>query len=81
MFRCKAFGHYIIQSMYEDGSVVVKDLGYSKAFVVKSKEKKILLFIDKASEIAHLWCSQSLKLWSQAHDFKLALRRRQPTVW
>lgn len=53
VFRCKATRPYIIQKIYNDRSVEVKDLGDSKVFKVKRKE--IMTFpTNKALEMVSL---------------------------
>lgn len=51
MFICKEIGPYIIQKIYEDRNVIVKNLGNSKVFIVKSKELTTFPITDKASEM------------------------------
>lgn len=54
VFMGKASWSYIIQRLYEDGSVVVKDPRDLKVFVVKSKEPRAFLVTDKASLMVSL---------------------------
>ena len=48
MFRCKAYGPYIILEICEDGSIIVKYPRDSKVFSVKGKDLRALLVFDKA---------------------------------
>lgn len=54
MFRCKAVGPYIIQKIYEDESVTVKDPRNSKVFTIKSKKLKVFPINDKSIEMESL---------------------------
>lgn len=64
MFWCKEFAPYMIQKIYEDGSVVVNDAGDSKVFNAKSKEIRVLPTIDKASEMVSPVIGEPLALES-----------------
>ena len=54
VFMCKEVGPYIIQKIYEDGSVIVKDHVDSKVFNVKSKELSAFKVTGKASKMVSL---------------------------
>lgn len=51
VFRCKEFGPYIIQRIDEDVDIIVKDLGDSIVFSVKSKELRVFPIAGKALDM------------------------------
>lgn len=58
VFRCKAARPYIIQKIYNDRSVEVKDLGDSKVFKVKRKELMAFPTTNKALEMVSLMLAE-----------------------